>query len=324
MLPGLESEIIRVVESLRPAVARLERSASPDAGRDAPGSGSGSGVVIDPAGLLLTNDHVVREARRLDVILADGEEVVGVVRGEDPLTDLALVELPKGRYASASLGDSADLRVGQFALAIGNSLGLPGEATVSLGVVSALGRPLPGSDFIVEGLIQTDAAINPGNSGGPLANLAGVVIGITTAIAPFAQGVGFAVPSRTARSVTDQLRRHGRVIRPWLGVSVTPLTAPLRRRFGVARATGLMVAAAVPSGPGYAAGLRPGDVVFRVDDTGVRSMRDLVEALVKAPIGGRLDLAFARGAKEHRTLVATAESPDSGPRRDATAGPRLS
>jgi serine protease Do len=315
MLSGLEAEITRVVDRLRPAVVRLERPEPPADGRDHPnhGGGSGSGFVIDPIGLLLTNDHVVRGAPRLQVVLADGEELAGTVLGEDPLTDLALVALPAGRYASATLGDSADLRVGQFALAIGNSLGLPGEATVSLGVVSALGRPLPGADFIVEGLIQTDAAINPGNSGGPLANLAGQVVGITTAIAPFAQGVGFAVPSRTARSVVDQLRRYHRVIRPWLGISVTPLTPTLRRRFGVKRSTGLAIESVVPMGPAAVAGLRPGDIVFRLGTTGIRAPRDLVVGLGATPIGQQVDLAFARGDREHRTLVRLAEAPPAGP-----------
>ncbi|MCI4354791.1 MAG: trypsin-like peptidase domain-containing protein, partial [Thermoplasmata archaeon] len=225
MLAGLESEITRVVDSLRPAVVRLERPAQPFRGRDdpRPPTGAGSGVLIDGTGWLLTNDHVVRGVKEVLVALANGEEVVGTVRGEDALTDLALVELPRGNYASARLGDSRQLRVGQLALAIGNSLGLPGEATVSMGVISALGRPLPGSDFILEGLVQTDAAINPGNSGGPLATLAGEVVGITTAIVTFAQGVGFAVPSDTARHVVAQLRKQGRVVRPWLGISVAEL-----------------------------------------------------------------------------------------------------
>jgi serine protease Do len=313
MLSGLESEITRVVDRLRPAVVRIDRIGGRPDERDGPGSGSGSGsgVMIDRVGLLLTNDHVVRGAPRLRVVLADGEEVTGTVRGEDPLTDLALVELPGGPHPFATLGDSGDLRVGQLALAIGNSLGLPGEATVSLGVVSALGRPLPGADFIVEGLIQTDAAINPGNSGGPLANLAGEVIGITTAIAPFAQGVGFAVPSRTARTIVDQLRARGRVVRPWLGISVTPVTPALARRFGVTRATGLTVASVVPSGPAEAAGLKPGDVLFRVGAVGLRSIRDLVDALGRVPIGQQTDLAFARGAREHRSTVRLAEAPAS-------------
>ncbi|HXQ49381.1 MAG TPA: trypsin-like peptidase domain-containing protein [Thermoplasmata archaeon] len=311
MLPGIEAEITSVVERIKPAVARLERSEPGRRSRERAEvvTGAGSGVVIDPSGLLLTNDHVVREATHLLVALADGEEVSGSVRGEDPLTDLALVKLPPGRYASAPLGTSGDLRVGQFALAIGNSLGLPGEATVSLGVVSALGRPLPGADFIVEGLIQTDAAINPGNSGGPLVNLSGEVIGITTAIAPFAQGVGFAVPSSTARTVVDQLRRNGRVIRPWLGTSVTPLTPGLRRQLGTNRTNGLVLASVIPTGPAAAAGLHAGDVLFRVGSTGIRSLRDLVEGLALAPIGGAVDVAFARGGRELRALVRLAEAP---------------
>ena len=315
MLGRLEPEITGVVETIRPAVVRLERPAQPFRGLDdpRPPTGSGSGVLIDGAGLLLTNDHVVRGVSEVRVTLAEGEERVGVVRGEDPLTDLALVALPTARYPSARLGDSGQLRVGQFALAVGNSLGLPGEATVSLGVVSALGRPIPGSDFILEGLIQTDAAINPGNSGGPLVNLAGEVIGVTTAIVPFAQGVGFAVPSNTARQVVTALRQHGRVLRPWLGISVGELVPGLRRRLRTHRAYGLAVSAVVPSGPAAAAGLRPGDVLFRAGSTGVHRLRDLVEALASVPIGGSVDVAFARGAREFRTQIRVVEAPMARP-----------
>ena len=311
MLPGLESEITRVVEQLRPAVVRIERpEGRVRSGGNAEGhGGSGSGVVIDRSGLLLTNDHVVRGVGEVSVILADGELVRGTVRGEDPLTDLALVTLPKGSYPAASLGSSRDLRVGQLALAIGNSLGLPGEATVSLGVVSALGRPLPGADFIVEGLIQTDAAINPGNSGGPLANLSGEVIGITTAIVPFAQGVGFAVPASTARDVTDQLLRRGRVVRPWLGITVAPLTPALRRRLGSARANGLVVASVLPDSPAALSGLRSGDILIRAGSTGLRSLRDLVEALASVTLGASVDLAFVRGTAERRALIRPTEAP---------------
>ncbi len=316
MLSGVESEITRVVECVRPAVVRIERAIDPSKARDDPRivGGSGSGILIDRTGLLLTNDHVVRGAPELTVTLSDGEELLGSVRGEDPMTDLALLALPEGAYASAPLGDSSMLRVGQLALAIGNSLGLPGEATVSLGVVSALGRPLPGSDFVLGGLLQTDAAINPGNSGGPLVNLAGEVIGITTAIVPFAQGVGFAVPSNTARQIVAQLRKDGRVVRPWLGISVAPLTPSWSRRVGAGRTTGLGIADVVPTGPAAAAGLRPGDVLFRVGSTGIRSLRDLVESLAAVAIGGSIDVAFARRAREHRTVVRIAEAPAAASR----------
>ncbi|MCI4360503.1 MAG: S1C family serine protease, partial [Thermoplasmata archaeon] len=142
-------------------------------------------------------------------------------------------------------------------------------------------------------------------------NLSGEVIGITTAIVPFAQGVGFAVPSHTARAVVEQLRTRGRVVRPWLGISVASMTPSIRRRIDSTRNNGLAVASVVPSSPAEVAGLRPGDVLFRVGSTGIRTMRDLVEALASSPIGGTVDVAFARGSGEHRTMIRLAEAPSA-------------
>jgi len=312
ILPQLEAELTEIVGRIRSSVVRIDREG--DASRDSddalPG-GAGSGLIVDRAGLVVTNDHVVRGARGVTVTLPDGRTEPGKVLGEDPRTDLAVVRVSAGPLVAAALADSASLRVGQLALAVGNALGLPGEPTVSLGVVSALGRPIPGSDFIFEGLVQTDAAINPGNSGGPLAALTGEVIGVNTAVVPFAQGVGFAVPSNTVRLVIRQLQERGRVVRPWLGVSVAPLSPAVGRRFGVRRTTGLLVAGVVDSGPAADAGLRAGDVIFRLGDVGVRGIRDLLEGLAPLSIGGSVDVAFARGAQERRTLVRVREEPSA-------------
>lgn len=310
-LVELERDLTAAVERLRSSVVRIDRTAAPRTAADdpVPAAGSGSGVIVDRAGVLVTNDHVVRGADSIRVTLSDGSITEGEVLGEDPLTDLAVVRIPPSPVPAAPLGDSSRLRAGQFVVAIGNALGLPGEPTVSLGVVSALHRPLPGADFVFEGLLQTDAAINPGNSGGPLATLTGEVIGVTTAIVPFAQGVGFAVPSETVRRIIGQIRKDGRVVRPWLGLSVAPLPTGARTSPPLPRSTGLLVAEVVRGGPADRAGIRAGDVVFRVGSTGVRSLRDLLESLAGLAIGEEAEVALARSGGERRTVVRVTEAP---------------
>ncbi|TLX99754.1 MAG: trypsin-like serine protease, partial [Thaumarchaeota archaeon] len=170
----------------------------------------------------------------------------------------------------ANLGDSESLKAGQIVLAIGNALGLPGGPTVSMGVIGALGRPLPGTDFVLEGFIQTDAAINPGNSGGPLADLSGNVIGINTAMIPFAQGVGFAIPTHTVNRVVEQIIRHGRVVRPFLGISGVDMNPAIARRFNLPVDSGVLLADVGRDTPAYEGGLRSGDIIFRVGDQEVK------------------------------------------------------
>jgi serine protease Do len=305
ILPGLEDELTQVVERLRASVVRLDTA--PERARR---GGSGSGVVVDPAGVVVTNAHVVDGHRRVSVTLPNESVAEGAVLGADPSTDLAVVRCEAGGLLAATFADSQRLRVGQFAVAIGNALGLDGGPTVSLGVVSAVARPMPGSDFIFEGLVQTDAAINPGNSGGPLAALTGEVIGINTAMLPFAQGVGFAVPSNTVRSVAAQIRAHGRVVRPWLGVTLQPsLEGPRTGRLPQPRRKGVRVASVVPDGPAGAAGVREGDLLVRVGSTGVRTLRDLLVGLSDQPIGSSVELGLRRGALEVRTTVRLEEMP---------------
>src|SRR6202050_2505050 len=196
-LTALESQVTGAVEKLSESVVGIDSTKLTRDNRFGlvPIEGQGSGGIIDPRGTIVTNHHVIDDASKVQVHLKDGRTLVGEVIGSDKATDIALVRVNAENLPSATLGDSESLRVGQFVLAIGNALGLPGAPTVSLGVISALGRPLPGTDFVLEGLVQTDAAINPGNSGGPLADLEGRVVGLNTAMIAFAQGVGFAIPS---------------------------------------------------------------------------------------------------------------------------------
>ncbi len=319
-LAGLEEELTGAVERLRPSVVVVERTprralASTD---PIPAVGSGSGVVWRPNGLIVTNEHVVRDSPGLRVVLADGQAFTAEPIGGDPLTDVALIRIPAQGLPAAPRGDSSRLRVGQLALAIGNSLGLPGGPTVSVGVVSALNRPLPGSDFVLEGLLQTDAAINPGNSGGPLADLHGSVIGLNTAVVPYAQGVGFAVPINTVERVARQLLESGRVVRPWLGIQGVGVDPAVARRFRLSRPRGVLVWEVVESSPAEAAGLRAGDVLHRVGSTGIRSFHDLVAALSELPIGAAVDVGFERAGREGSTVLRVLEAPDLG---SAAAGP---
>ena len=310
-LTALESQVTGAVEKLSESVVGID---STKLTRDyryglVPIEGQGSGVIIDSNGTIVTNHHVIDDAAKVQVNLKDGRTFVGEVIGSDPATDVALVKVNAEDLPYATLGDSESLKVGQFALAIGNALGLPGAPTVSLGVISALGRPLPGTDFIIEGLIQTDAAINPGNSGGPLADLDGSVIGMNTAMIPFAQGVGFAIPSETIKRVIDQITKQGRVIRPWLGISGFDVNRSVARRYGLSVESGVLLAEVLRDGPSYRAGLREGDIVVGIGESKVQDMKGLVTALSKSTIGEEVTVGFVRTGTTYETNLRLAESP---------------
>ncbi len=314
-LADLEARIASAVEAVGPSVAAVETLRVGGRWRRpafaAPSQATA--LVTDRDGFLVTNQHVVDGAARLTVRLADGRELVGDVVGGDEVTDLAVVKVEAADLPAARLGDSEALRVGQFVLAVGHALGLPGGPTVSLGVVSALARPLPGTDFVFEGLVQTDAAINPGNSGGPLVDLSGAVVGINTAMVPFAQGVGFALPIHAARRITAELRRTGRVVRPWMGVQVAELVPSLARQLGLEPRSGLFVAEVVPRSPAHRAGVRAGDILTAVGPFEVRTVRELLEGLAKFPVGSDVALAFRRRGERLSASVPLQESPEAIP-----------
>jgi len=310
-LTALESQVTGAVEKLSESVVGID---STKLARDyrfglVPIEGQGSGVIIDSKGTIVTNHHVIDDAAKVQVNLKDGRSFVGEVIGSDPATDVALVRVNASDLPYATLGDSESLHVGQFALAIGNALGLPGAPTVSLGVISALGRPLPGTDFVIEGLIQTDAAINPGNSGGPLADLDGRVIGLNTAMIPFAQGVGFAIPSETIKRVIEQISKQGRVIRPWLGISGFDVNRSVAKRYGLSMESGVLLAEVLRDGPSYRSGLREGDIVVSIGESKVNDMKSLVTALSKFAIGEEVTVGFVRTGTTYETNLRLAESP---------------
>jgi S1-C subfamily serine protease len=310
-LSALENQVTEAVERLSESVVSID---SVRVTRDfryglVPIEGKGSGLVIDRNGYVITNNHVIDGATRVQVHLKDGRTFLGEVVGSDASTDIAVIKVDADNLPAASLGDSEKLKVGQIALAIGNTLGLQGGPTVSMGVVSALGRPLPGTDFIFEGLIQTDTAINPGNSGGPLADIGGNVIGMNTAMIPFAQGVGFAIPVNTMKWVVQQILEKGRVIRPWLGISGANMSQAIARRYDLPADSGVLVVEVDSRGPAYEAGMRAGDVIIQIGSHPVKEMKDILVSLSKLAIKEEVEVGFIRLNAKRKALLRLKESP---------------
>lgn len=300
VLDAFSRAVVGVADKLRPAVVNLR------VGRGMRG-GSGSGVLFAPDGFLLTNHHVVQGHDTVRVRLSDGTEMGGTVVGNDPWTDLAVVRVEGGGLPFVPLGDSAKIKVGQLAVAIGSPLGF--ESTVTAGVVSALGRTLRSvSGHLVDNVIQTDAALNPGNSGGPLVDSHGRVIGINTAVIQPAQGICFAVPINTAKTILPQLLKHGRVIRGYLGLHArqVPVAPELRAKFGLEQASGVEVLMLEEDGPAQNAGLWIDDVIVGFGGTPVASVDDLHRALTRLPVGRPAQVvALREGRRVERTAVPT-------------------
>ena len=302
--------VIRVVDEIGPAVIGVRRI---NRARDLY-DGAGSGVIISPDGYALTNNHVVRGAGRIEGVLNDGTVTTVEIVGTDPDTDLALLRLHGRVGASAELGDSSALRVGELAVAIGNPLGL--QATVTAGVVSALRRTLRGeSGRLIEDVIQTDAALNPGNSGGALVDGDGAVIGINTAIIGGAQGLCFAVPSNTAKFVIPELMRDGRVARGWFGIAgqTQGLSRALARRLGLHVESGVLVVAVTGGGPGETAGLEEGDVILRLDGEATPSVDAIHKLLTRERIGRRVELDVLRSGSCIKLELAVTARPVAKP-----------
>lgn len=310
-LSAFESQITEAVEKLSESVVSIDsvRVAREFGYGFIPVEGKGSGVIIDPRGYVITNNHVIDGAAKVQIHLKDGRSFIGEVVGADSATDVAVIKVDANNLPAASLGDSEKLKVGQIVLAIGNSLGLEGGPTVSMGVISALRRPLPGADFIFEGLIQTDTAINPGNSGGPLADLNGSVIGINTAMIPFAQGVGFAIPVNTVKWVANQIFEKGRVVRPWLGIVGTSLNKALARRYDLQGDSGVLVFEVDQRGPAYEAGLREGDIIVQIGSHEIRQMKDVLSALSKLHINDEVEVSLLRLGTRRKTTLSLMEAP---------------
>ncbi|MFQ5881193.1 MAG: S1C family serine protease [Candidatus Methylomirabilales bacterium] len=270
--------------------------------------GLGSGVIIDKRGYVLTNNHVVEGAKRITVRLATKEELKGEVVGRDPKTDLAVIRVERDReLPEAVLGDSDRLRVGEWALAIGNPFGL--DHTVTVGVISATGRSELGVAGY-ENFIQTDASINPGNSGGPLLNVKGEVVGINTAIVASGQGIGFAIPINLAKRIARGLIAKGRVVRGWLGIGLRPLTQEVARSLDLSPDAGILITHVAPKGPSAQAGLEAGDVITAIGEKKVRTPQEVQRLVAETPVGSALSLVIRREKGTLTLSIQVAERPE--------------
>ena len=277
----------------------FENRGVPNSGREV--MALGSGFIIDAGGLIVTNNHVVGNADKITVILQDNTRHPGKVVGRDEKTDLALLQIDASgkKLPFVSWGDSDKSKVGDWVVAVGNPFGLGG--TVTAGIISALGRNInegPYDDFI-----QIDAPINRGNSGGPTFNLSGEVIGINTAIyspSGGSVGIGFALPSNTAKSIVQQIREHGHVTRGWLGVAIQGITPSIAKSLGMDpdRSTGALVASVTPNSPAAKAGLKPGDVILKSEGQDIKTVHDLPRLVAKAPIGEKFNMQIRRNGKD--------------------------
>jgi S1-C subfamily serine protease len=305
LLDAYSRAVIDVVERVGPAVVRLDVKL----GGNRRHGGTGSGVVVAPDGLVLTNSHVVGGAAAVDVNTVEGRSLTARVVGDDPDTDLALVRVDAPvTLPAAPLGDSKRLQRGQLVIAIGNPLGF--ESTVTTGVVSALGRSLRArSGRLIDDVIQTDAALNPGNSGGPLVSSHGEVVGINTAVIMGAQGICFAVAANTASFVLGELVRHGRVRRAYIGIAAQQFALSRRRRHatGLAQESAVMIATVEPGSPAAQAGLAGGDIILALDGTAVTGADDLIRSLAGDKIGRRIEIEALRNGNRLVVSLVPAE-----------------
>lgn len=267
----------------------------------------GSGVMINPEGYILTNYHVIKDAEEITVKLSDKSEYKGKMVGTDPKTDLAVIKITAtGKQPFAILGDSDKLRVGQWAIAIGNPFGL--DRTFTVGVISATGRSEVGV-AAYESFIQTDASINPGNSGGPLLNVQGEVVGINTAIVASGQGIGFAIPVNMAKGIISDLIKKGKVTRGWLGVGIQPLTRELAESFDIENTKGALVNEVYPDSPAANAGIKPGDIIIRFNGKDVEDSKGLQVLVGSAGVGTMVTVDLVRDKKVFPINVKIGEMP---------------
>lgn len=310
--------IADVAEAVRPTVFFISvRAVAPgEFLQPVPREGVGSGIIVDPSGLVLTNNHVIENAQRIRVVLADGRAFEAAVVGRDPLADIAVLNIEGEDIPAAPLGSSSALRVGQWVVAIGNALGLEGGPTVTQGIVSALECSIEADGgAILENLIQTSAAINPGNSGGPLVNLDGEVVGINTAVpGPTVTGlqptgIGFAIAIDAAKPIASELVQQGRVRRPFLGVSSVTVTSALAAQLDLGVRYGALVIEVARGSPAAQAGIEEGDVIVEFAGENIESARELRQKVMAQEIGETATITAVRDAQRVELSVTLEERP---------------
>jgi len=310
LLDAYSAAVVGASERIGPAVVHVEVTQGSRPPEGEARRGTGSGFVFTPDGLILTNSHVVHGARSIKVSFADDASYDAGLVGDDPDTDVAVIRIGGHQLSTAALGSSRGLRVGQLAIAIGNPYGF--QHTVTTGVVSALGRSLRSTTGrLIDDVIQTDAALNPGNSGGPLVNSQGEVIGVNTAIIPFAQGICFATAIDTAKWVVEQLLRFGRVRRGYIGVggATIPLSRRAVRFHGLGAGAGVRVESIEPGGAAQQAGIEPGDVIIGYDGEDVAGVDELHRLLSAERIGKTANVTLLRRTQKLDLPIRASEMP---------------
>jgi serine protease Do len=314
ILPVDEEFLVDIIEKASPSVVNINTvMLMQDAYMNVtPQQGMGSGIIIDPKGYILTNNHIAENAQSMMVSMFDGTRLEGKLVGTDPMSDVAVirVDIGKKKLPAAKLGDSDKIRVGQISIAIGNPFGfmLRGP-TVTVGVISALNRTIQAERGVYENLIQTDAHINPGNSGGPLLNRAGEVIGMNSANIPFAQGIGFSIPINLAMRIAKELIEHGKVVRPWLGILGVGVTKELAEYYNLSASEGVLVTRSFENSPAGQQRITAGDIILSVDGKKISDMSELAGYVRGKKVGDVITLAVRRGSIEGNVKVRLAETP---------------
>jgi len=274
-----------------------------------PVGGMGSGTIIDSEGLILTNNHVVGGAQKINVTLGNDEVLEGTIVGSCAIHDIAVVKVKGKNLQAAELGDSDKVRVGQRVYAIGNPFGLTGGPSVTSGVISAINRTIESDRGLIENLVQTDASINPGNSGGPLVDVTGKVIAINTAIIPFAQGIGFAIPINSAKTCSDELITEGATKRPWLGIIGLTLTREIARYYGLPVNRGVLVTRIAEGSPAEEAEMAEGDIILELGKVETNKIEDLVNEIQRRKIDDVVRVLALRNGKENFFELKLSEAP---------------
>lgn len=282
--------------------------------------GMGTGMIVSEDGLILTNNHVVAKAQTITVTLNDKSQYKAKPVGTDTISDLAIlrIENPDRKFPTVKLTNSESLRIGDWVVAIGNPMGVGQTAT--LGVLSARNRSLNDSNIDLRNLLQTDAAINPGNSGGPLINMNGEVVGINTAIISSAQGIGFAIPAEIANTVAESILAHGRVLRPYLGIQMMPLSPEAKNYLGIdQKIKGVIISGVIPNSPAFKGGLKNNDVIISIDGKNIPDVREIQSFIRSQKIGDKMTVKILREGKEQQITVTLEEMP-SGNIRSSIRG----
>lgn len=301
MSPSDEENVLDIIEKVSKSVVNIStiKLVHNIFYQAVPLEGMGSGTIIDPKGLILTNNHVVGGAERIRITLWNNEIIEGKILGSCAVHDTAVVEFEGKNLQAAELGDSEKLRVGQSVYAIGNPFGLTGGPTVTSGVISAVNRTIESQKGLLENLVQTDAAINPGNSGGPLVDVKGRVVAINTAIIPFAQGIGFAIPINSAKTCTNDIVTGGIARKPWLGIIGLSITQDLARYYNLPASRGVLITKVAENSPAEEAEMIDGDIILEIDNVETGRIEDLVEEIHRRKIGDKVKIFALRNGREH-------------------------